>query len=77
MNITLNITNTHSKAVLALMVADSTLLVTYSNKRTYAYKGVDKATVAGLLAEVANNGSLGVWVNKKVKPFFAFEEVTA
>lgn len=76
MNITLEITNTYSKAVAHLLLSGNTVTVTYTNNRTYTYEGLDAFCVADLLREVAEKGSLGSWVNTMVKPYYPFTEVT-
>lgn len=77
MNVTLTLRNTFSKAVSRLVLSGDTLEVTYTNGRTYRYADIDDDTVASLLTEVADKGSLGAWVNHSVKPYFSYAEVTA
>ena len=77
MKLELKLTNTYSKAVLALALSGDEVTVTYSNNRTYKYKGLSGFAIDDLLNTITNQTSLGHWVNYTVKPYYSYEEVTA
>jgi len=52
------------------------LKATFNNNRTYQYMGVSNAVWVDFLNTIYSGASAGAFINKKIKPFYKYIEVT-